>query len=158
MPRILNAVDDVNHAQKTVLQEKIERHFEGDLRGRTIAVWGLAFKPQTDDIREAPALVLIERLLEQGAKVQVHDPEAMENVKQIYGERITYAKQPMEALPGADALAIMTEWKQFLQPDFDLMRRLMRSPVIVDGRNVYSKSQMKAAGFTYYSIGRATVS
>jgi UDPglucose 6-dehydrogenase len=157
VPRILNAVDDVNHAQKTVLQEKIERHFGGDLRGKIIAVWGLAFKPQTDDIREAPALVLIDRLLELGAKVQVHDPEAMENVKHSYGDRLSYAKQPMEALPGADALAIITEWSEFRNPDFAAIKKRMNKPVIFDGRNLYRLSQMRSEGFSYYSIGRPAV-
>jgi UDPglucose 6-dehydrogenase len=157
VPRILNAVDEVNHAQKTVLQEKIERHFGGDLRGKTIAVWGLAFKPQTDDIREAPALVLIERLLELGAKVQVHDPEAMENVKHGYGDRLIYAQQPMEALSGADALAIVTEWSEFRNPDFAAIKRGLKQPVIFDGRNLYRLSQMRSEGFTYYSIGRPAV-
>ena len=156
-PRILNAVDDVNHAQKTVLQSKIEKSFGGDLRGKTIAVWGLAFKPQTDDIREAPALTLINRLLELGANLQVHDPEAMENVKQIYQDRLAYARQPMEALSGADALAIMTEWSEFRNPDFATMKRRMKKPVIFDGRNLYRLSQMRAEGFTYHSIGRPAV-
>jgi UDPglucose 6-dehydrogenase len=156
-PRILSAVDDVNSRQKTVLLEKIERHFGGQLKGRTIAVWGLAFKPRTDDIREAPALVLIDRLLDRGAKLQVHDPEAIDNVKARYGDRLAYATLPNMALAGADALAIMTEWKEFVHPDFDEMRRLMRSPVIFDGRNLYNPLQMKAAGFAYHSIGRASV-
>jgi UDPglucose 6-dehydrogenase len=156
-PRILEAVDAVNTHQKTILPEKIERHFDGKLSDRTVAVWGLSFKPRTDDIREAPALVLIDRLLAGGAKVQVHDPEAMDNVRRIYGQKLSYADQPYGALEGADALAIMTEWKEFLQPDFAQMRSLMKSPVIFDGRNLYNPAHMQAAGFIYHSIGRASV-
>jgi len=156
-PRVLEAVDAVNTHQKTIMPEKIEKHFGGKLAGRTVAVWGLSFKPRTDDIREAPALVLIDRLLAGGAKVQVHDPEAMDNVRQIYGDRLAYTDQPYGALEGADVLAIMTEWKEFLQPDFEQMRSLMKSPVVFDGRNLYSRGQMRAAGFTYHSVGRASV-
>ena len=156
-PRILDAVDEVNHAQKTVLQEKISEHFHGDLSGKTFAIWGLAFKPQTDDIREAPALVLIDYLLSQGAKVQVHDPEAQENVQAKYGEKLTYAKLPMEALAGADALAIMTEWSEFRNPNFAEMKAKLKQSLIFDGRNLYRLSKMRTEGFTYYSIGRPTV-
>ncbi len=156
-PRILDAVDVVNTRQKTVLPEKIEKHFGGSVAGRRLAVWGLSFKPRTDDIREAPALVLIDRLLAGGAKVQVHDPEALENVRHVYGDKLSYFEQPYSALEGVEALAIMTEWKEFLQPDFAHMRSLMKSPVIFDGRNLYNPSQMKAAGFAYHSIGRASV-
>ncbi len=156
-PRILNAVDITNDHQKTVIPDKVEKHFAGKLAGHTVAIWGLAFKPRTDDIREAPALVLIDRLLAGGAKVQVHDPEALENVRAKYGERLSYFEQPYGALEGADALAIMTEWKQFLQPDFAVIKSLMRSPVIFDGRNLYNPAHMKEAGFTYHSIGRASV-
>lgn len=157
-PRILEAVDAVNTHQKTTMPDKIERHFGGNLAGRTVAIWGLSFKPRTDDIREAPALVLIDRLLAGGAKVQVHDPEAMENVRALYGDKLSYAEQPYGALEGAEVLAIMTEWKEFLQPDFEQMRSLMKSSVIFDGRNLYSRGQMKSAGFEYHSVGRAVVS
>jgi len=156
-PRILEAVDAVNTHQKTIVPEKIVSHFGGKLAGRTVAIWGLSFKPRTDDIREAPALVLVDRLLAGGAKVQVHDPEAMPNVRQIYGDKLSYAEQPYGALEGADVLAIMTEWKEFLQPDFEQMRAVMKSPVIFDGRNLYSPNQMRTAGFEYHSIGRQTV-
>lgn len=156
-PRILTAVDAVNERQKEVMYEKLARHFNGRLAGRTIAVWGLAFKPRTDDVREAPALVLVDRLLAAGAHVRVHDPEAMENVRRQYGERLVYAAHPYEALVGAEALAIMTEWKQFQHPEFSEMRRRMRSPVIFDGRNLYEPAAMKAAGFTYHCIGRPSV-
>jgi len=156
-PRILDVVDQVNTHQKSIVPDKIEKFFDGKLAGRTVAIWGLAFKPRTDDIREAPALVLIDRLLAGGAKVQVHDPEALENVRKIYGEKLSYSDQPYGALEGADALAIMTEWKEFLQPDFAQMHSLMKSAVIFDGRNLYTPRQMKAAKFTYFSIGRAPV-
>ena len=136
---------------------KIEGHFAGKLADKAIALWGLAFKPGTDDIREAPALVLIERLLELKATVRVHDPEAMANVRAIYGDRLVYCQKRDNTLLGADALAISTEWKQFVHPDFEEMRRLMRRPVIFDGRNIYNPQRMVEAGFTYYSIGRPTV-
>ena len=156
-PRILDAVDEVNQKQKLVMQQKIEQHFGGQLAGKMIAVWGLAFKPRTDDIREAPALTLIDRLLELGCVVRVHDPEAMENVRAIYGDTLTYCDLPMDCLKNADALAIMTEWTEFRRPEFEQMRSLMREPVIFDGRNLYEPQQMLESGFTYYSIGRQTI-
>lgn len=156
-PRILEAVDDVNQNQKHVLWEKIHGHFAGMLSGKTIAIWGLAFKPQTDDIREAPALVLIDHLLEAGAKVQVFDPEAAENVREEYSDRITYAETEMAAIADADALAINTEWAQFRQPDFEAMKSTMKSPLVFDGRNLYRPHEMAKLGFSYYSIGRTTV-
>ena len=156
-PRMLEAVDAVNSAQKEVLIGKINEHFAGDLGGKTIAVWGLAFKPRTDDIREAPALVLIDRLLAAQAKVAVHDPEAMANVREIYGEKLIYGDNPLDVLEGADALAINTEWNEFRNPDFEDVRRRMRSAVIFDGRNLYDPAAMRRHGFAYYSIGRSTV-
>lgn len=156
-PQILDAVHEVNNRQKTVLGEKIIKHFSGNLKGKTIAIWGLAFKPRTDDIRDAPALVLIDRLLELGATLKVHDPEAMENVKALYGDKLDYFELPMDALEGVDALAIVTEWGEFRNPEFEEMRSLMKSPVIFDGRNLYKRSQMKAHGFTYYCIGKSPV-
>ncbi len=156
-PSVLEAVHAVNERQKNLLMERIERHFEGQLSDKAIAVWGLSFKPGTDDVREAPSLVLIERLLAANATVRVYDPEAMANVRAVYGDRLVYCQKRDDALLGADALAICTEWKQFIHPDFEEMRRLMRRPVIFDGRNVYSPRQMQSAGFTYYSIGRAMV-
>lgn len=156
-PRLLDAVDSVNERQKNVLMEKIERHFDGRLADKAIAIWGLAFKPGTDDIREAPSLVLIERLLAAGATIRVYDPEAMDNVRAIFGDRLVYCQKRDDVLLGADALAICTEWKQFVHPDFDEMRRVMRQPVIFDGRNIYNPQRMRAAGFTYYSIGRPTL-
>ena len=151
---LLAAVHETNLAQKHVLGEKIAAHFAGDLRGRKIAVWGLAFKPRTDDIRDAPAIDLIERLLAGGASVTVYDPEAMENVRAIHGDRLSYAAGPMEALDGADCLAIVTEWGDFRRPDFDEMARRMRAPTIFDGRNLYPPAEMRARGFAYHSIGR----
>ncbi len=156
-PRMLDAVDDTNERQKHVLIEKITQHFGTNLEKVRVAVWGLAFKPRTDDIREAPALVLIDHLLEQGAEVQVHDPEAMDNVREIYGDQLKYAQQPMGVVEGADALAINTEWTEFRNPNFEEVRSRMRMPVIFDGRNLYEPQAMKKAGFTYYSIGRPTI-
>ncbi|MCA9215269.1 MAG: UDP-glucose/GDP-mannose dehydrogenase family protein, partial [Planctomycetales bacterium] len=155
-PRLLEAVDWVNEQQKLVLQNKIEQHFGSDLSGKKIAIWGLAFKPRTDDIREAPALVLIDRLLELKAEVCVHDPEAIENVRAICGDRIAYTQEPMEALNQADALAIATEWSVYRTPDFSEMITRMKSPVVFDGRNLYKPADMADAGFSYYSIGRPT--
>jgi UDPglucose 6-dehydrogenase len=156
-PQILDAVHQVNDRQKTVLGEKIEQHFGGQLQGKTIAIWGLAFKPRTDDIRDAPALVLINRLLKLGAKLHVHDPEAMPNVRTIYGDKLQYAELPLDALTGADALAILTEWGEFRTPDFDEIRRRLKKPVIFDGRNLYSPQQMKSLGFVYHCIGKIPV-
>jgi UDPglucose 6-dehydrogenase len=153
--RMMEAVDEVNEAQKDVLFRKVDQHFRGEIEGKTVALWGLAFKPRTDDIREAPALVLIEALLAAGADVRVHDPEALANVRQIYGERLVYCDRPYGALEQADALAVVTEWNEFRNPDFEVMRRLMRQPVVFDGRNVFDPARMAAAGFTYYGIGRA---
>ena len=155
--RILDAVDEVNNEQKKVLISKVEHHFDSQLRGKTIAIWGLAFKPRTDDIREAPALVLIDRLLEHGAQVRVFDPEAMSNVRAEYGDKLTYGQRMMDILDGADALAINTEWGDFRNPDFAEMKQRMKTPLIFDGRNLYDPHAIHEAGFTYYSIGRATV-
>ena len=156
-PRILEAVDQVNNEQKNVLLAKIRQHFANRLAGKTLAIWGLSFKPRTDDVREAPALVLIDDLLRPGVKLQVHDPEAMDNVRATYGDRLVYAARPLDALDGADALAINTEWGEFRNPDFAEMKRRMAQPVIFDGRNLYDPQQMREAGFTYYSIGRMPV-
>ena len=151
---MMDAVDAVNQAQKDVLGRKIAEHFDGELAGKTIAVWGLAFKPRTDDIREAPALVLIDQLLAGGASVRVHDPEAIDNVRAIYGDRLIYCDRPYGALEQADALAIVTEWNEFRTPDFEVMQRLLRHPVIFDGRNLYDPAQMAELGFQYQGIGR----
>ncbi len=156
-PRMLRAVDAVNNRQKEVMIEKINGHFGGNLKGKTLALWGLAFKPRTDDIREAPALVLIDYLLAAGAKVQVHDPEVMANVKKLYGDKLTYCDLEMEALAGADALCILTEWNDYKRPDFSEMQQAMRSVVIFDGRNLYEPERMRARGFRYFSVGRPAV-
>jgi len=156
-PRMLRAVDEVNEQQKELMAKKLSSHFAGNLAGKTIAVWGLSFKPRTDDIREAPALTLIDWLLSQGAVVRVHDPEAMENVRRQYGERLTYCTKPLEAIRGAEALAIMTEWGDYRRPDFKEILARMRSPVIFDGRNLYEPYMMRRLGFTYHSIGRPAV-
>jgi UDPglucose 6-dehydrogenase len=153
---IMDAVDRVNDAQKRVLTEKIKRHFGADLKGRTLAVWGLAFKPRTDDIREAPSLVLIDNMLAEGVRLRAHDPEAMANVRAIYGDKLTYCDRPYGALEGADGLVIVTEWQEFRNPDFEVMRRLMSQKVIFDGRNLYEPKTPVGFGFTYYSIGRKT--
>jgi len=156
---MLTVIDEVNNRQKTVLTDKLESELGSSLKGKRIAIWGLAFKPRTDDIREAPALVMIDRLLKLGADVHVHDPEAMENVRQQYGDRLTYADAkygPYSTLEKADALMICTEWKEYQHPDFALMRNLMKQPLIFDGRNLYEPSRVADAGFKYYSIGRAT--
>ena len=152
--RILTAVHETNTAQKQVLGEKIVAHFGGQLSGRRIAVWGLAFKPRTDDVRDAPALDLLDQLLAGGAQVTVYDPEAMAHVKAIHGDRLTYAAGAMEALDGAECLAIVTEWGDFRHPDFAEMVRRMRSPTIFDGRNLYTPAEMRSRGFVYHSIGR----
>jgi UDPglucose 6-dehydrogenase len=151
--KILKAVDEVNNSQKHVLFEKIRAHFEGRLTKRTIAVWGLSFKPRTDDIREAPALVLVDALLEAGAVVRVHDPVALPNVRKLYGDRLTYCDKQYDALEGAEALAIVTEWNEFRNANFELMQHTMRQPVIFDGRNLYEPSRMQAQGFKYSGIG-----
>jgi UDPglucose 6-dehydrogenase len=156
-PTLLSSVDAVNERQKQVLIEKLANHFGGKLAGKMIAIWGLAFKPRTDDIREAPALVLIDWLLEQGAKVRVHDPEAMPNVQRIFGDKLVYSPFQMSALDGADALAIMTEWRDYHRPDFTEMKQNLKSPTIFDGRNLYDPERMQQAGFRYYSIGRPVV-
>ncbi len=155
--QILQAVDRVNEAQKGIMMQKLLALFDGDLTGRTIAVWGLAFKPRTDDVREAPSLVLIRQLLEAGAAVRVFDPEATDNARAIFGEQITYCDRAYGTAEGADALVVVTEWQEFRNPDFEVLRRLMNRPVIVDGRNLYQPSQLAQLGFTHASIGRRTV-
>jgi len=151
--KTLRAVESVNEAQKERLVEKMERHFV-DLRGRTIALWGLAFKPRTDDMREAPAIPIIERLLARGAKVRAYDPAAGPVAKRLFDGRIALCERSYDALAGADALAIVTEWNEFREPDFEKMRSLLIAPVVFDGRNIYSPEHMRALGFTYFSIGR----
>jgi UDPglucose 6-dehydrogenase len=152
--KILDAVMDVNALQKKVLVQKISRYFNGDLDGKTIAIWGLAFKPNTDDIREAPAIEVINGLLEKGATVRAYDPEAMENMRQIFGERVALTHTMYEATDGANALAIVTEWSVFRSPDFNELTKRMADKVIFDGRNVYDRKTMHELGFYYESIGR----
>lgn len=152
-PRILRTVDETNDQQKHVLFRKLSDYFQGDLKGRTIAVWGLSFKPRTDDIREAPSLVLIRSLLEAGAIVKVHDPVALENVRKEIGEVVDYCMHHYDACDGADAIAIVTEWNEFRNPDFDYIKLKMKAPVIFDGRNLYDRRKMAARGFFYSGVG-----
>ncbi len=155
---ILDAVTKVNHEQKTILFPKIKNYFKGDLKGKRIAVWGLSFKPDTDDIREAPALYMIEKLIESGAEVVAHDPEAMENVRvSSIGQQISFSENEYDALNGADALMICTEWSLYRNPDFEKVKKLMNDTVIFDGRNLFDVEDMNAKGFYYSSIGRKTI-
>jgi UDPglucose 6-dehydrogenase len=155
--RILKSVMQVNHDQKSILLPRIKKFFNGELKGKCIAIWGLAFKPDTDDIREAPALHIIDALIEEEVQVQAFDPEAMENVRKVYGNRITFSENQYTALENADALVICTEWAAFRNPDFEKMHAAISHKVIFDGRNLYSSEQMKKAGMAYYSIGRKPV-
>ena len=152
--KVLSSVLAVNDAQPDVLLEMILDYFGGSVDGLNLALWGLAFKPNTDDVREAPAHRVIRMLLERGATIQAFDPEAMETTRRVLGDRITYAKSAYDALEGAEALVICTEWPAFRRPDFDLLKRLLRRPAIFDGRNVYSTRRMASKGFDYYSVGR----
>lgn len=154
--KILDSVMQVNNAQKLLLAEKMQAYF-GSLIGLKIAIWGLAFKPNTDDIREAPAIYIIQKLLEFGAKVYAYDPEASENMRQIFGDKVNFVSEQYEALPQADALAIVTEWSMFRTPDFEEMEKAMKSKIIFDGRNLYSLEQMQNLNWYYNSIGRAAV-
>ena len=151
---LLRAVSQVNDEQKRTLLSKATRHFGNNLDGKTFGVWGLAFKPKTDDMREAPSIVLIEGLLGKGAKVVAHDPVAHETARRVFGDRIGYADTPYGAVEGVDALFVVTEWNEFRRPDFDRMHALMKAPVIFDGRNMFTPKKMRERGFTYYGIGR----
>ncbi|MDR2508151.1 MAG: UDP-glucose/GDP-mannose dehydrogenase family protein [Candidatus Accumulibacter sp.] len=155
--RIMDAVEEVNATQKNVLADKIFQRFGDDLANRRFALWGLAFKPNTDDMREAPSRILLEALWRRGAAVSVFDPAAMGEARRLYGERsdLIFAESPMEAIKGADALLIVTEWKAFRSPDFGMMKSLLKQPVIFDGRNLYEPSLLREQGFEYFSIGRA---
>ncbi len=155
--KILNSVMSVNQVQKQKMIEPVKKYFNGDLKGKTIAIWGLAFKPYTDDIREAPALENINVLLEQGANVKTYDPEAMDNVQEIFGDKIYFAKDQYDALKDADALMIMTEWPIFRTPQFDRISDELKNKVIFDGRNLYDLKQMEELNFQYHSIGRRSV-
>ncbi len=158
-PQILQAVEAVNEQQKSYLYEKIHSYFQGDLDGKTVALWGLAFKPNTDDMREAPSRRLMEALWAAGARVRAFDPEATEETRRLYGDRedLTLCGDAFDALVGADALAICTEWQQFRSPDFYEMKRLLSEPVVFDGRNLYAPELMREKGFNYFSIGRNTL-
>ena len=154
---LLSAVERVNDRQKHVLFEKIQKHFNGQLKGKTFALWGLSFKPKTDDMREAPSRVLLEALIAAGATVQAYDPEALAEAKRIYGDKagLTLCKSQAETLENADALCVVTEWKNFWSPDFGQLKLKLKEAVVFDGRNLYEPKQLKAAGLTYYGIGRA---
>ena len=156
--QILRAVDAVNAAQKRRLFEKVIGHFGGKVEGLCVAIWGLSFKPRTDDMREAPSVTLIQALMEAGAHIQAHDPVALEQARCLFGERLSYHEVSYDALRGADALLIVTEWQEFKQPDFPRMRDLMRQRVVFDGRNLYEPASMRELGFTYYAVGRPPVS
>lgn len=156
-PSILEAVDRVNDAQKHLLADRVMMRFGDDLTGRRFAVWGLSFKPNTDDMREAPSLVTIRRLLERGAAVAAHDPAAISEARRILGDTVEFTETNYDTLPGADALIIHTEWNPYRRPDFERMRRAMLEPVIFDGRNLYAPARMKELGFEYYSVGRPAV-
>jgi UDPglucose 6-dehydrogenase len=151
--QVLQAVESVNDYQKSVLYNKIMKHFNNDIKGKTFAVWGLSFKPKTDDMREAPSLVIIEKLLAQGAKVKAHDPIAMDEAKHSLQDKITYCKKQEDALVDADALLIVTEWSEFRAPNFEEIKSKLKSPVIFDGRNIYDAEELRSLGFHYYGIG-----
>jgi UDPglucose 6-dehydrogenase len=152
--KILNSVIEINSAQKTILLPKIESYFKNDLKGKNIAIWGLAFKPETDDIREAPSIDMMEALLEKGAKLQVFDPEAMPNIEKRFGDKLNYSESMYAALENADALLICTEWSIFRTPNFSKLNQLLKQPIIFDGRNLYNVNEIESEGFTYISIGR----
>ena len=154
---LLNAVEEVNGRQKSVMVEKVMSHYGGELRGKRFAVWGLSFKPRTDDMREAPSIIVIEALLKAGAEVDAHDPEAMKEARRYFGDRIRYHQHNYDALVDADALLILTEWNEFRRPDFERIRKSLKRPVIFDGRNIYEPGQMRSLGFVYHSIGRPVV-
>jgi UDPglucose 6-dehydrogenase len=151
---LLRAVERTNERQKRSLLDRAVKHFNGGMEGKTFAVWGLSFKPRTDDMREAPSVTVIEGLLGKGAKVHCHDPVATEVAKRMLGERVRYAQNPYEALEGADALFVMTEWNEFRHPDFDRVKKLLKQPVVFDGRNIYDPAKMRERGFTYFGVGR----
>lgn len=151
--KILPAVEAVNQKQRELLAERVIGHFKKNLKDKTIAIWGLSFKPNTDDMREAPSIFIINKLLKQGAKIKVYDPVALPNAKKEFGNKISYSKDNYGILNGADALAVVTEWNEFRRPNFEKMLKLMKTPVIFDGRNIYSPHKLKEMGFEYYGIG-----
>ena len=152
--RILQAVEDVNEMQKTILFQKLYKHFNGDLKGKKVALWGLAFKPETDDMREAPSLVLIDKMVEAGCEVTAYDPIAMAEAQRRIDGKVLYAKDIYDSVVDADALVLVTEWKEFRMPSWNAIKKLMRVPLVIDGRNIYDKSELAENGFTYYCIGR----
>lgn len=151
--RVLEAVQQVNEDQKSILFNKLARHYNGDLQGRVISLWGLAFKPETDDVREAPSLILIEKLLAAGCKVKAYDPIAMESCRRVVGDSITFCRDMYEATVDSEALMLITEWKEFRVPSLDVLKATMRQPIVLDGRNIYDREEMEEHGFTYYKIG-----
>ena len=155
--KIVKAVESVNAEQKYVLFEKVRRHFQGDLAGKTFAIWGLAFKPRTDDMREAPAIYIINSLLKSGARVRASDPEAIKEARKVFGDSIEYCPHPMDAVDGADALLLVTEWSEFRNPDFEQLKERLKQPVIFDGRNIFPKQELARLGFRYYPIGSLPV-
>ena len=150
---VLQAVESVNEKQKSILFNKLMKHYNGDIKDKTIAMWGLAFKPETDDMREAPALVLIDKIIEAGAKVKVYDPIAIPECKRRIGDKVTYCKDMYDAAVDVDALMLVTEWKEFRMPSLDVLTKTMTSKVIIDGRNIYDANEMKENEFVYYKIG-----
>jgi UDPglucose 6-dehydrogenase len=153
--QILQAVDTVNQNQASRFSQKVNKHFKGDLRDKRLAIWGLSFKPRTNDMRDAPAIKIIENLLAGGAAVAAYDPEAMDEAKRIFGSRIQLTTNNYSSVEGADALLLVTEWQAFRNPNFERMKAMMRHPVIFDGRNIYDPIQLRQHGFTYYSVGRS---
>jgi UDPglucose 6-dehydrogenase len=151
--KVLKAVEAVNERQKEWVLRRVDGHYTDGVKGRTFAVWGLSFKPNTDDMREAPAIVVIEGLLSRGAKVKVTDPVAMQEARHHFGDRVTYCAKNYETLAGADALVVCTEWNEFRHPDFERIRSTLRDPVVFDGRNIYRAEQLRKLGFTYYGVG-----
>ena len=151
--RILKAVDAVNDDQKHVMYRKIESHFGGDLKGKVFALWGLSFKPNTDDMREAPSLVLIQSLLDAGAKVHAYDPVAMDEAAHMVSEQVIFTRSAIDAVKGADALVLVTEWAEFRLPDWNKVKSIMPGRVVFDGRNIYNPSELTETGFSYYGIG-----
>jgi UDPglucose 6-dehydrogenase len=155
--QLLASVHEVNQQQRAAFIGKIVSHFGGELKGKRIAVWGIAFKPGTDDIREAPSITIMQHLLDSGCTVVAHDPVAFETCREVLGDRITYSDQMYDALDGADALVICTDWDEFKHPDFDAIKQRLAQPVMFDGRNLYRLESMREGGFTYYSVGRDVV-
>jgi UDPglucose 6-dehydrogenase len=152
--RLLQAVEEVNEDQKTILFRKLEKHYNGDLKGKRVALWGLAFKPETDDMREAPALVLIDKLLEAGCRIRAYDPVAMDEARRRFDDKLYYAKDIYDAVIDADALILVTEWKEFRLPSWPAVRKLMNIPLLLDGRNIYDINELEENGFVYRHIGR----